>query len=332
MLTYVKGNLFDSPAKVLVNTVNTVGVMGKGIAKTFKEIYPDMFKRYQQLCESKAFGIGNLWLYKSELKWVLNFPTKKDWRHPSRLEYIEAGLEKFSATYSSENITSVAFPQLGCGNGELNWEQVEPLMVRYLRTLPINVYICLYDRDPNARVEHQDIESMRGWLRSEPRTLAFEEFWHDVKTRVGEAGCHFNKWNSSEEYSAQIVTYDQEGLLLHFGDRSPLQVFRDYARNVVNKFLRAWWFASNRAIFIPAESMTELWRSIRFYGFCYSKTLPEGLEVLGDYLLPILKPLPYMRAVRVSGVPNTPLENGLQLVVPQAASAPVERVTEAILA
>lgn len=331
MLTYVKGDLFDSPAKVLVNTVNTVGVMGKGIAKTFRDVYPDMFKRYQTLCEARAFHIGNLWLYKSEQKWVLNFPTKKEWRQPSKLEYIQAGLEKFVATYSRENVTSIAFPQLGCGNGELKWDDVEPLMVRYLRNLPINVYIYLYDRDPNFRVEHRDIETMRDWLRTEPGTLPFDEFWGDVKSRIG-SGCDFTKWNNHEQYSAQIVHYDQEGLLIHFGDRTHLEVFRDYARNVMNSFLRAWWFASKRAIFIPAESLTELWQSIRFYGFCYSKTLPPGLEVLSDYLLPILKPIPYLRPARLSGVPGGPLEDGLQLVIPKTASTTKYKSAEAVLA
>src|SRR6266480_4059013 len=100
MLTFVRGNLFESPAKVLVNTVNTIGVMGKGIALTFKQIYPEMFKQYQVLCESRRFDIGNLWLYKTENKWILNFPTKRNWRNPSKLEYIDAGLQKFAATYA----------------------------------------------------------------------------------------------------------------------------------------------------------------------------------------------------------------------------------------
>src|SRR5688572_26562315 len=99
MLTFVRGNLFESPAKVLVNTVNTVGVMGKGIALSFKQIYPEMFQRYVQLCESGQLDIGKLWLYKTPHKWILNFPTKKNWRAPSRLEYLEAGLRKFVATY-----------------------------------------------------------------------------------------------------------------------------------------------------------------------------------------------------------------------------------------
>jgi hypothetical protein len=204
-------------------------------------------------------------------------------------------------------------------------------MVKYLRHLPINVYLYLYDRDPNFRVEHRDMEAMKEWLRAEPRALAFEEFWSDIKSRLGSES-RFTKWNNGEEYSAQIVTYDQEGLLLHFGDRSPLEVLRDSARNVINSLLRAWWFASKRAIFVPKESLVELWRSVRFYGFCYSKTMPEGLEVLSDYLLPIIKPLPYLQPARVSGVPGGPLEDGLQLFVPKTVAPRINRSAEAVLA
>ena len=76
MITYVDFSLFESPAKVLVNTVNTVGVMGKGIAKGFKRIFPEMFAEYQLLCENGQYNTGDLWLYKSQNKWILNFPTK----------------------------------------------------------------------------------------------------------------------------------------------------------------------------------------------------------------------------------------------------------------
>ena len=77
MITYIACDLFKSPARVLVNTVNTVGVMGKGIAKDFKQVYPEMFSQYQRICEKGSFDIGTLWLYKTPNKWVLNFPTKR---------------------------------------------------------------------------------------------------------------------------------------------------------------------------------------------------------------------------------------------------------------
>src|SRR5688572_19031838 len=116
MITYVKGSIFASPARVLVNTVNTEGVMGKGIALRFKQVYPEMFTQYQQLCERGRITIGKLWLYKTSHKWILNFPTKRTWRQPSQIGFIEAGLSKFSQEFVDLKIHSIAFPALGCGN------------------------------------------------------------------------------------------------------------------------------------------------------------------------------------------------------------------------
>ena len=146
MITYTTDNLFQSPAQVWVNAVNTVGVMGKGIALEFKKRYPEMAKEYQTLCKAGQFDIGQLWLYKAPQKWILNFPTKRDWRDPSRLEYVETGLIKFAAIYEQEGITSISFPRLGCGLGGLSWEnEVRPLMERYLSPLPIDVVIHVPD-------------------------------------------------------------------------------------------------------------------------------------------------------------------------------------------
>ncbi|GAX07121.1 macro domain protein [Secundilactobacillus pentosiphilus] len=147
MLIYVQTSLFDSSAQVLVNTVNTVGAMGKGIALQFKKLYPDMFKEYRHFCETGDLTVGKLWLYKTPTKWILNFPTKKNWRNKSKIEYIEAGLKKFVETYQERGIESISFPQLGTGNGGLDWEnEVKPLMEKYLRPLPIKVYIHLYSK------------------------------------------------------------------------------------------------------------------------------------------------------------------------------------------
>lgn len=181
MITYVDFSIFDSPAKTLVNTVNTVGVMGKGIAKEFKAAYPEMFAEYQRLCEDGTLGIGNLWLYKRPHKWTLNFPTKRHWRSPSKPEYVEAGLRKFAGIYRQARITSISFPQLGCGNGDLDWEtQVKPLMREYLGDLPIEIFIHPNHPGPLGELEHRSRKATRAWLRSRPRSLAFTEVWDDL--------------------------------------------------------------------------------------------------------------------------------------------------------
>ncbi len=119
MIMYVEGDLFSSTAQVLVNTVNTVGVMGKGIAKEFKRIYPDMFRKYQEYCEAGRLQPGTLFLYRTRNKTILNFPTKRHWRQKSRLSDIEAGLKTFVAQYVEMGIYSIAFPQPSCGNAIL---------------------------------------------------------------------------------------------------------------------------------------------------------------------------------------------------------------------
>jgi O-acetyl-ADP-ribose deacetylase (regulator of RNase III) len=143
----IKGNIFNSKAQTIVNTVNCVGVMGKGIALVFKLRYPKMFDIYKDHCNNKLIGIGKLWLYKGESNapWVLNFPTKFHWKYPSKLEYLEKGLEKFISTYKQQQITSIAFPLLGTHNGGLDKNRVVNMMETYLSSLDIPIEIYEYD-------------------------------------------------------------------------------------------------------------------------------------------------------------------------------------------
>ena len=146
MIKYVRGDLLKSPAQVLVNTVNTVGVMGAGIALQFKEQYPEMFQKYQLLCKKKLLDIGKLYLWKptnTSSKEILLFPTKKHWLNLSELNWIEAGLQKFVENYERLNIKSIAFPKLGCGNGGLSWHDVKPSMEKYLGPLTIEIYVYI---------------------------------------------------------------------------------------------------------------------------------------------------------------------------------------------
>jgi len=149
-VTIKHGNIFNTKAQTIVNTVNCVGVMGKGIALVFKLRYPGMFPLYQDYCNQKLIGIGKLWLYKGEpdAPWILNFPTKFHWKFPSKMEYVEKGLQKFVETYKEKGITSIAFPMLGTHNGGLEKSEVLPLMIRQLERCDIPVEI--YEYDPQA--------------------------------------------------------------------------------------------------------------------------------------------------------------------------------------
>lgn len=183
MIHYIQGNLFTSNAKVLVNTVNTVGVMGKGIAADYKKIYPKMFEEYKMLCENGTLDIGELHLYKTSNKWILNFPTKKHWKSPSKIDYIEKGLKKLIEQGSRLQLTDIAMPKLGCGNGGLDWEtQVKPIVEKYLKKTPINVSI--YDFDKDIVPEHLKPKEIEEWLKSDPESLTFSVFIEDLKTSI----------------------------------------------------------------------------------------------------------------------------------------------------
>lgn len=140
-----KGDILNSNMQTIINTVNCVGVMGKGLALAFKQAYPEMFKDYKKKCDQKEVKIGRPYLFKiSDSRWILNFPTKDDWRRDSKIEYVEAGLKYLAENYNSLGITSLAVPPLGCGHGGLDWEaEVFPLVKQYLLDLniPMEAYI-----------------------------------------------------------------------------------------------------------------------------------------------------------------------------------------------
>ena len=143
MIIFKNGNLFDSECQTLVNTVNCIGVMGAGIAKQYKQRYPEMFDEYKLACKNFELSNGGdiwIWDYVDMFKQrkILCFATKVMWQYPSKIEWIERGLQNFVKNYKKWNITSIAWPKLGCTNGKLDWEtQVKPLMIKYLDDIDI---------------------------------------------------------------------------------------------------------------------------------------------------------------------------------------------------
>lgn len=135
------GDLFSSPAQTLVCTVNTIGVMGAGVAKVFKEKYPDMFQAYKRACRDGHFRKYRTFFYRvSDTRNVLCMMTKGHWKYPSKPEWVEASLHEIARRYQEYGITSLALPPPGCGNGGLLWwEEVEPLVSSILGPLPIPV-------------------------------------------------------------------------------------------------------------------------------------------------------------------------------------------------
>ena len=145
----INGNIFESSCQTIVNTVNCEGVMGRGLALQFKLRYPEMFKSYENLCKIKQLQPGVLQLWKNSKPWILNFPTKKYWKFPSKISFIEFGLQKFSEGYIKNEITSIAFPELGSSLGGLDWNIVKQIMYKYLLPLK-NLEVEIYHYDPRA--------------------------------------------------------------------------------------------------------------------------------------------------------------------------------------
>ena len=148
---FIKGNIFLTELQTIVNTVNSVGIMGKGIALIHRLRCPEMFEKYREYCDQGLLTVGKLMLYdktQNNSPWILNFPTKIHWKNPSKIEYIELGLQKFVSTYKAKQITSIAFPMLGTGLGGLDVGEVRDLMTSYLSKCDIPVEI--YEFDPDA--------------------------------------------------------------------------------------------------------------------------------------------------------------------------------------
>ncbi len=148
MYAYAKGDLFKSGAQALVNPVNTVGVMGKGLALQFRKRFPDMFRAYVRACKAGEVQPGRMWIYRTDMtagpEFVICFPTKRHWRDKSDIEDIRLGLADLFRIITDYGIQSIAIPPLGCGNGGLKWDMVRGLMEEMLMDVPAD-WITVYE-------------------------------------------------------------------------------------------------------------------------------------------------------------------------------------------
>lgn len=173
MIHYINGNMFDYNVDFRINTVNCVGVMGAGVAKQFKEKYPDMFRDYARRCRIRQLrpGIPYVWRKNGEMfessssECIINFPTKNHWRNPSEYSYIESGLKWLKMFLSNYPNGSITIPALGCGHGGLEWLKVKSMINQYLSSLPTTIYVfepdnssyCSFDASINEQMVEKGI-------------------------------------------------------------------------------------------------------------------------------------------------------------------------------
>lgn len=263
MLTFHRTSILTSSAQTVVNTVNTVGVMGKGLAAAYKKRFPDMFSEYKEVCASGLLDPGAYWLWKGNEQWVLNFSTKMHWRNPSKLEYVENGLKKFAQEFEALGVREIAFPRLGCGNGGLDWGVVKPLMVSYLHKLPITIYIHDFEKKIGCP-EHEDLES--GTIFSGD----FEGFLNDIHST----------------------------LMLNKGRLSTLAFHRDFdvkidqCRNLLTT-------GQDEGLLADEDDLYRIW-SVLMKSPLTREDLPEQAFDKALFLFSILASLPYVRPVNIS--------------------------------
>lgn len=148
MISVVRGDILESKACVLVNPVNTDGIMGKGLALQFKNKFPEMFLEYKEVCKKGGFVIGEIHVWQNPDKnpaFIVNFPTKKSWRDKSKIEYITCGLDELTTFMNLYKIPSVAIPPLGCGLGGLDWTKVRALIWYKMHDLVCPTEVTIYE-------------------------------------------------------------------------------------------------------------------------------------------------------------------------------------------
>ena len=241
MVEVTHGDLFNSDCDVLVNTVNCVGVMGKGIAKQFKEKYPEMFDDYKKKCKDGFVKPGLPYMYQDVIgNRILNFPTKNHWRGESKFEYIEDGLKWIAENYKEYNIESMAIPALGCGNGGLDWKQVGPLMYQELEktTMHCRIYAPLNIDDSEMSREYLCSPIVKNSKRK-PTTIELNPNWMLIVRAIqliGESGCP-----SINRETYQVMSFMMTRGGINLGFRFELgknhEIYSIGANNALNKII-----------------------------------------------------------------------------------------------
>ena len=166
MVELEQGDILQAEADALVNTVNCVGVMGRGIALQFRKAFPQNFKSYEAACERKEVRPGRMFVHETGLltgpRFIINFPTKRHWKEKSRIEDIDSGLRALTKEVKDRGIRSIAVPPLGCGLGGLNWNVVRPRIIRAFDELS-EVRVLLFQPAGAPKADEMPADALRPW-------------------------------------------------------------------------------------------------------------------------------------------------------------------------
>ena len=222
LVTYIKtGDLLASKMQTLVNTVNCVGVMGKGIALSFKQRFPDMFADYQNRCARKEVKLGKPYVYRSGDRLIVNFPTKDHWKNSSKLKAIEQGLQYLVKHANEWGIKSMAIPPLGCGNGGLDWDDVLPLINKYLA--PLKMPLEIYEPFEKPTVKKRKSSAMETQLKQKPLTSLFQPIPQQDLTMEAKSSKK-RKHNEEEKFDYKFDNKDTIQALLNGAEIGHLKV------------------------------------------------------------------------------------------------------------
>lgn len=228
-IEYKNGDMFEAPTEAIVNTVNCVGVMGKGVALEFKRRWPDNFKAYKRLCDDKKLSPGHMFVFdnndfldEGKHRYLINFPTKQHWRSRSKIEYVKDGLVDFIDQIRELGIKSVAVPPLGCGNGGLDWTDVRPLIEQAASQLPDVHFIIFGPADQSARPEqaHAPNDLTTGRASMMVAFAELEKFFGGHLTRL----------------TAQKIAYFLQVLGIDFGLQFSKQQYGPYSATLHEAF------------------------------------------------------------------------------------------------
>lgn len=297
MIHFITGDIFESNASAIINTVNLVGIMGKGLALQFKKRYPENFKAYKLACQNGSIGIGKLFVTKTgadeNIRYIINFPTKKDWRKPSEYVYIEEGLNDLERIIEQLNLKSVAIPPLGAGNGGLEWSVVRQMITDRFSGSATDIFV--YEPDSAikelVRSERVNLTPARAMMLEMLYFLVAQgEF---VSEFSGEKICYFLQRLGGEKYF---------NLSFHPRYYGPYSGKVRYVLNALNGSYISGYSDMNREPFAPLGIIADASEDVKKYLADKSelqKIVSECKELLNgfcsDYALELLSTIDFIR-------------------------------------